>query len=544
MPSGNFTTRIWLSNGMSYTWPEQQYGYTPTTGVCFAGGGTRALSATMGQLRALVNLGLVNDINYISCVSGGSWASTAFTYYRSGATSDEQFLGPVTDPADITFDGLGQMDPFCLGNTATQNLGAALEALLGTVPDDQLWSAAVGQTFFQPFGLYDAKAPAYFSLDASSVMAIQKANPSLDGAPFHTVRKANYRLPYLVINATVDGPTQQEPYNPESLVMVSYTPLYAGVPYAQTVNYYLKYSSTFKLSLRELVGGGFIEPFAWGSGAPASPPANGTVQVPAPDSVFSLADASGTSSAAFAAIFERHKMLDGLLPERTYWPPTSDASQPALNYLFGDGGNLENYGLIPLLLRGVQRIVVFINSDTKLNLSYDPSTPPNQNADAPDIDPDLLPLFGFVTPWVPKLPGTANNQVFPQSSFAQVVSQLQKAQAAGNGAVAVTKLPLVANSWWGLPGNSSVEICWVYLDRAANWESAIKDGWVTDAIKVGQDGLPPVAWFPNYKTVDENLLPPFSLTELSKTQVNLLADLTCWVVRTNASTLRSFLSGT
>ena len=45
-----------------------------TVGVCFSGGGSRALSATMGQLRGLRALGVLDDVLFISSVSGGTWA--------------------------------------------------------------------------------------------------------------------------------------------------------------------------------------------------------------------------------------------------------------------------------------------------------------------------------------------------------------------------------------------------------------------------------------------------------------------------------------
>src|SRR5687767_4767891 len=119
----DFTTNIWYSDGTTYTWPEQLAGVKPNVGICFSGGGTRALSATMGQLRGLLSFGGLNNVDYISCVSGGSWASTAFAYYKAGAASDEEFLGPITEPASITLDGLSNLPTSSLGWGATQDLG-------------------------------------------------------------------------------------------------------------------------------------------------------------------------------------------------------------------------------------------------------------------------------------------------------------------------------------------------------------------------------------------------------------------------------------
>ena len=80
--------------------------HLPSTGVCFFGGGTRAMNCAIGQMKGLQELGLWEDIGYISAVSGGSWASTIFTYYRDGAKNDTELLGTIIPPNEITLDTL------------------------------------------------------------------------------------------------------------------------------------------------------------------------------------------------------------------------------------------------------------------------------------------------------------------------------------------------------------------------------------------------------------------------------------------------------
>ena len=41
-------------------------------GVCFSGGGSRAMAAAQGQMLALHNAGLIDKVKYFSAVSGGS----------------------------------------------------------------------------------------------------------------------------------------------------------------------------------------------------------------------------------------------------------------------------------------------------------------------------------------------------------------------------------------------------------------------------------------------------------------------------------------
>jgi hypothetical protein len=535
----NFTTNIWYSNGTTYTWPEQVAGVQPNVGICFPGGGTRALSATMGQLRGLLSFGGMSNVDYISCVSGGSWASTAFAYYKAGAASDEEFLGPVTEPANITLDGLSNLPASSLGWGATQDLGDAIDrAHHAGVREDLLWAAAIGQVFFERFGLYDMQSPSYFSLDEASVAKIRAANPSLAEASFQVVRQpSGYKMPYLLINATIDGPTHTAPYNPDQLVMITYSPLYAGIPFQQTITYPFAKSLAAKASVQALVGGGFIEPFAWGCDAPTAPAADGTVSVGAPDVVFEVANASGTSSSAFAAILEKIKLLDKLLPEQNYWPPVSPVTQPATQpaaqpFDFGDGGNLENYGLLPLIMRGVKKVLLFINTETPLSLTYDPTT---GTATANDLDTSLANLFGIPV----KGGGTDYNHVFPASDFAPLVQAMQALKRNGQPMVVSATHSILPNPYWGIPGGGSIEVLYFYLDQVQSWTSQIKDGLVRDELKLGDLGE--FAHFPNYKTIDETLVPPWSLTELSAKKVNLLADLTCWVVRNSQSTIQSFI---
>ena len=194
----------------TYTWPEQQAGVQPNVGICFPGGGTRALCATMGQLRGLLSFGGLNHVDYISCVSGGSWASTAFAYYTG-----RRDLGRGVPRADHRAGehharrALERADVFPrLGRDAGSRRCARCRAHAG-VPDDLLWAAAIGQVFFARFGLYDPKNPSYFSLDAATRR--RRSRPRIRRSPnanFQVVRQpSGYKMPYLLINATIDGPT-------------------------------------------------------------------------------------------------------------------------------------------------------------------------------------------------------------------------------------------------------------------------------------------------------------------------------------------------
>jgi hypothetical protein len=535
--NGDLTSRVWISSGTDYLFPECDLTLaTANTGVCFSGGGTRAMSAAMGQLRGLTECGLIPHVRYISSVSGGSWASALYTYYRSGPglpADDAEFLGPVTEPENLTLDGLQHLPPTRLGWAATRSLRDAILELLAHDAPERVWLDAVGRTFFQPFGLYDARKPAYFSLDEATVEAIRTANTPLADADFHTVRTQSPR-PFLIMNSSMVGPSRLAPFKTEHLSHFEYSPLYVGNPFALSVDYRRGKSSTERLT----VGGGYVEPFAFGGEAPTGaptgcvtgePPAVCSVELPQP-LPYRLSDAAGTSSSAAAAGIDKLHLADKLGAQALYWPVSRQAGATATRFDFGDGGSLENYGLVTLLLRRVRNLVVFINTPTKLNLDYDPERPPKSS----DLDSNLGPLFGQPSATKP------NNQVFSKADWPKVVGALQNAKREGRTVLASTQLEVQSNSWWGVEGGWTANICWVYNDRVEEWEKRL-DSRIRGDIEDGNHELfrhGPLKFFPNYKTIDENLL---DLVELTAEQVNLLADLSCWNVIRNRKVLESLL---
>ena len=75
--------------------------------VAFSGGGTRSASATLGQLRALHSLGWIDKVQYISAISGGSWASVPYTFWPAGHEELEKYFLGLTDgrmpaPEDVS----------------------------------------------------------------------------------------------------------------------------------------------------------------------------------------------------------------------------------------------------------------------------------------------------------------------------------------------------------------------------------------------------------------------------------------------------------
>lgn len=521
------TTRMWIKADSSFKYPEQtltDITSRPNIGVCFSGGGTRAMSAAMGQMRALNQYKLFPAIRYISCVSGGSWASTIFCYYRTGATGDDDLLGPVTPAEKITQRHLDtSLTSAHLAYGATKWL-AGIIAEWELFPDfeytsNDVWIYSISEAYLQDFGLFDAHSAAYhpsklpyYSWDDNSVADIKAKNPTLEDSTFYTSRP---NRPYLIVNSCIllpqDKPTQ------DGNVHFEYTPLTVG-------------RGTLSESQGRTYGGGFIEPFAFRSQAPegSGPWSNGAyVQLSGQDRPFTLADTTGTSSSAYAEVLIDDFSISRFDPKSEYFPVQPSGPLNSAQTFFGDGGILENQGIIPLLQRGVTTIFAFINTEAKLSLDYHP----NSNGEDPSNDPNgycdtsLPALFGYShSTWKWQYP---NNQVFPTVDFPKLIAEFQNLKKQGLPLVVGTQHQVVANSSWGIEAQTNpVTIVWFYLDRVTQWEKKIPNHYIQKQIEQGNQSYPegPFKNFPNYKTIGQN---DFDLVALSHQQIVLLADLAC-----------------
>ena len=513
----------------------------PATGVgmCLSGGGSRAASAAMGELRGLSHLGLLDQVSTLSTVSGGTWAGVTFTYLPS-VISDDDFLGGVVpDPRDLTWmhefgedprRALDLLDNHALGSLCTRiglvELLAKAAELFAEYRDSPhvLWTRAVGALVLEPFGLGDTTArgvPARYFSDARPWLdtAILPMNPALSALDFQLVQKPG--RPHLVTNSTLFYPAGVHLRRPApgSPVLEPYpleaSPTEVGVP----------------IPLEHGLGGGFVDPFAFGGQAPTAPPQRDRVNVATPAQRFALSDITGASSSAFVgplmdAFGAAHPWIEDIDPLFSYWPITAGANTPAQPYYIGDGGNLENTGIIALLRRKITRIVAFVHAETAL--SWDPV------AQQVVVDGQLPPLFGieptvrgqryraYPPPPTPVSPAAAPfryNQVFPADAFYSLIDRLWSAARAGGSAMCLSRgLPVLDNAHFGVSAGGPVDVLWVYTNPVRAWSDRL-----SDIVKLGMD-FEPLLYksFPNYDTVLQLHLEP--------RQVNLLAHLSCWNV--------------
>jgi len=276
--------------------------------VCLSGGGSRAMTAGMGQLLALENVlsgnaSLLSQTKMLSTVSGGSWVGVPFAFLTPGTTDVEFLGGPYTGPGDLTVDGISSIGVECVASGITSYFTMLDMAVWAWVlyelgiPTDMLWQVLIGATFLLPYDLFafsdDGLPVSYFAFDQNAADAIQKANAGTSLAtetPNMVAQAVRQSRPYLLCNMSMSVPDPSSPSKPDPiLVPVQSTPFFTGIvssPGVADVN-------------GRMVGGGGVTSFAFNS-TPTTAVGGGTISVQQPRQ-WSLVDIIGTSSAAFAA---------------------------------------------------------------------------------------------------------------------------------------------------------------------------------------------------------------------------------------------------
>src|SRR5262249_54014356 len=219
--SGALSAAVYPTTGASAPLTVSQFMTAPTPGnvaVCLSGGGSRALSAGMGQLNGLATVQLTptttlfSQVNALLTVSGGSWVGVPFVYLPA-STSDTTYLGgPYLDPQQLTPTELGTLPDGSIGAQITHDFtieDMLLQALLlhgHGVPTDMLWQTVIGLHLLAPYGLFpvaDAAATptSFFTYNEATLEAIRRANPALQQVTASLVSPRP--RPYLVCNTAM-----------------------------------------------------------------------------------------------------------------------------------------------------------------------------------------------------------------------------------------------------------------------------------------------------------------------------------------------------
>merc|ERR1711884_649125 len=147
-------------------------------------------------------------------------------------------------------------------------------------------------------------------------------------------------------------PTQCYKANGNNVYSLQMSPDFTGAPFHPgggavdyTLNKHLPYHVT--------VGGGLVQTFAFGGPAPSDESGGNSgklTHMPPPRHPFTLRQAAAISSCALASVMNVAS-IDDMIPRLELWPVRPQKHENGNVYLMGDGGNIENAGLLPMLQR-------------------------------------------------------------------------------------------------------------------------------------------------------------------------------------------------
>lgn len=452
----NVAVKVYPTGKGDFVYPEEQYLKDKlNVGVAFSGGGPRSAALTIGQLRALNALNILDSVKYISAISGGAWASVPYTYTT---LDDIEFHGKYVACEDFTIENLkDSTSRYLVGMTRSTLREDLVEAWRGKQYDNA-FASALNAFLLEPLGEEIAANDKAFSYTASYAEKISSRKENKDseryGTPsnFLTVNPKSNR-PYLIIGGTVVKQTRS--FKPKYMWHFEMTPMYSGVHHSSKKKY-------------DKLGGGYIESFGLDRKFKSKTASENIVLLREPNKVrriFTLADMMAITGYAPGEMLSTGWMraASGITanlggPEIRLWSPYHYSSGRykkigTREFTMGDGGNMENMGIIPLLKRKVDRIIVFVNSKAAIT------------DDVESIDGAIRRLFDDNSVGA----GTTSVGVLiNDEKYKRLLTKLVELKMAGKPVIFSDTYNINGNNIYGVNrdnGYDQVEIMWVYNDN-------------------------------------------------------------------------------
>jgi hypothetical protein len=529
-------------------------------GIVFSGGGVRSAAATLGQLRALNLLGWYDRAQYVSSVSGGAWGSIPYTFLPS-AYDEKVFLGPYRDPAALRNDDLdaAPRHSFAHAISDVKVYGTALRGW-ATLTGDETFASVLGKVFLQPFGLDEDRS---FARSPRHVLQIVARNDGCNPPTAWNQRRALPRVACPVGERAASSLTPDDfivPQRPRplhivgSVLVLQRGLLQKGLPpqWMHPVDITPYYTGTREAATHvfagtgatQNVGGLYVESFAYDTKRPL-PVARLRAQAATPMvyraerkaglfTRFRLRDVLAASGAAPQETASGIGFRNLGFPEIRHWAlDDTGLLASSKEIAHGDGGHIDNIGLLPLLARGVRNIVVFVNTP----YPFQPAATPGDSVER-SVTPDLVSYFdrndrNYV---IKKAQGCRDR--VDCTPLRDLHDHYSKLRDAGEPLVHCDQYTIQARSaqqprmpYVTQPTN----ICWVYLDAPAKWtdkvlQSELDPGLKAD-IALKQNDM---KRFPNYNTFFENDAQVIRYTDR---QISALAHLTAWTMCQSAATI-------
>jgi len=548
-------------------------------GISFSGGGTRAATCALGQLRGLDKIGVLNNAKYIASNSGGTWGSLPYLYYRGDLNN---YFGEYFSPENLTIENVTEIPEKTFLHQMTE-ANILLETLINRIikkERDESFSHAVAKIFLKPLKIpYVNKL---FTLNEVSFEKLKSNNPEIklndftqvvDGRPFHIANGTLHNWKF-----SKEGWNESR-LGKDRLYHVEMTPLYAGV----------KVFHRGKGDHNTDIGGAYLDPFAFDSFFKRKIQKENVELIEIEyrtdssfkEKEFTLADIMGISGSAATSAdisvdklkLEKKSIMDKLvkfiknikyklikiplflykgasyitnsLPELHHFSPISatEENHGTIEYNVGDGGPVDDIALMPLLARGVPKILCFCNVQYKI-LKENNSNVFEFNEN--NFDDDVLCFFGLkkknFSRGIESLEEQENfQQVFCKEDFWKLSEAFEQAMKSNKPLIYEGTHKVMHNPHFGIKGGNEVNIMWFYNERCKAWEEKI-DTNIFEELKdeIGEKGFGKrLKNFPNFKTFGENA---FKIIEMHPSQATLLSNYQTWIIDENKEKIQAFLS--
>lgn len=457
----------------------------PSYGVAFSGGGSRSAAATLGQLRGLHRTGLIQRVRYISAVSGGAWAAVPYTYLRDRKNALASFLGEAlfVAPEDFTDATLRLRQEDVALASVLDGVGAfyfRFPSALVSGRGNEIWSDIIGKEILEPFDLDDRETA--FGLygehldpkDARpcEMMFVEREPPA----------------PYLIIGGTVRCGARGR----EELLPFEITPLYTGIP-----------------PIREVPGcpaPGYIESYAFDNrpgGCARCGDGRQSFRIEREKDLFTLSDVLGITSSAPGLVMGKFSGF------QTADMRVAGGGNEYRGFKVRDGGGFDNLGVIPLLLREVEEITLFVNSGFAIPNCRECHEGRWKDGMLQYFDPDL------------------RTGVFQPADGRRLTSELLDKRNKEEVAFYCGEFPIREGNQLGIPVYSP-RICWVYLDATA-WKKQLPCHGQRLVRRLKDGSRSPFRTFPHYRTFRAEGS-WWQEGDLDIQEINALSQLTTWTV--------------
>lgn len=437
-------------------------------GVAVSGGGSRSATAFAGQLRGLNEINVLDDIRYISAVSGGAWAATPYVFYGSGSKegnlskrgdlSEEQLLGKFTPPEELTAGHFFESyPPGWDANLVSVNSNALITRRFLRIfssAGDENFSNALNSIYLKPLGIGDRFK--FFTHDRETLQIALEKNPHLKESDFYVAHDSGRNPPFLIANSYL----VRRPYRTAKNrhFHTEYTPYYTAT--RRTLDPVPWYGQP--------VGGGLIETFAIDSRIKEKRNPDGTqVAHLCPELIymsrsrFSLSDMMASTGSA-PTVLRKLSFLGDIFgfPEFNHWSP-GDPSGKTREYQYTDGGAGDNQGVMSLLARRVATIFLFSNSPSPFRAGPLPKGQKHRMATA------ITSLFGkgHADKWEAHNKVLCNevNPFTGKTPYCELTEKLEAKYEAGEPLVISGNYVTIENKQHHIEAGHKVRIIWFLL---------------------------------------------------------------------------------